>query len=73
MFADAMSVRPAAADEIVQRCLRGDRTAWDAIARQHHQAEDLTHDIVLELVNSRSAFDQRASSRMSFRQPELLG
>jgi hypothetical protein len=71
MSADATPVRPAATDEIIQRCSRGDQTASNTIVRQHHHTQDRTLGIFLALFDSRGTFDQRADSRRSFRTPEL--
>ena len=74
--ADAFSDPLQATDEIIQRCLDGDQSAWDAIVRQHwrrvfniaykfvgrhDQAEDLTQDVFLKLFKSLNTFDRRAN------------
>jgi RNA polymerase sigma-70 factor (ECF subfamily) len=74
MSADASS--PQAIDEVIQRCLSGDQSAWDAIVRlhwrkvfnvaykfvgRHDQAEDLTQDVFLKLFRSLDTFDRRAN------------
>ena len=61
---------------LIQRCLRGDQTAWEKIVRQHwrrvfnvaykfvgkhDQAEDLTQDIFLKVFKSLGTFDRRAN------------
>jgi RNA polymerase sigma-70 factor (ECF subfamily) len=65
-----------AIDEIIQRCLDGDQSAWDEIVRlywrrafniaykfvgRHDQAEDLTQDVFLKLFKSLDTFDRRAN------------
>src|SRR5688500_6095384 len=76
MSADASSAQPHAIDEIIQRCLNGDQSAWEAIVRlhwrrvfniaykfvgKHDQAEDLTQDVFLKLFKSLDTFDRRAN------------
>src|ERR671911_1114673 len=76
MSADASSAQPHAIDEIIQRCLNGDQSAWEAIVRlhwrkvfnvaykfvgKHDEAEDLTQDIFLKLFKSLDTFDRRAN------------
>jgi RNA polymerase sigma-70 factor (ECF subfamily) len=76
MSADASSAEPHAIDEIIQRCLNGDQSAWEAIVRlhwrrvfniaykfvgKHDQAEDLTQDVFLKLFKSLDTFDRRAN------------
>ncbi|HXE80883.1 MAG TPA: sigma-70 family RNA polymerase sigma factor [Vicinamibacterales bacterium] len=66
----------AAIDDLIERCLRGDQQAWDAIVRQHwrkvfnvaykftgrhDEAEDLTQEIFLKIFRSLSTFDRRAN------------
>jgi RNA polymerase sigma-70 factor (ECF subfamily) len=75
MSADAPSA-PHAIDEIIQRCLNGDQSAWETIVRlhwrrvfniaykfvgKHDQAEDLTQDVFLKLYKSLDTFDRRAN------------
>jgi RNA polymerase sigma-70 factor (ECF subfamily) len=63
-------------DELIERCLRGDQTAWEAIVRQHwrkvfnvaykfvgrhDEAEDLTQDIFLKIFKALHTFDRRAN------------
>jgi RNA polymerase sigma-70 factor (ECF subfamily) len=63
-------------DELVERCLRGDQTAWERIVRQywrkvfntayrfvgrHDEAEDLTQDIFLKIFKALHTFDRRAN------------
>src|SRR5881628_1419165 len=65
-----------ALETLIQRCLRGDQAAWDAIVRQHwrkvfnvaykfvgrhDEAEDLTQDIFLKIFKSLDTFDRRAN------------
>lgn len=73
----AQTASPADAIEaLIQRCLRGDQTAWELIVRQywrkvfniaykfvgrHDQAEDLTQDIFLKIFKSLNTFDRRAN------------
>ena len=63
-------------EALIQRCLRGDQTAWEKIVRlhwrrvfnvaykfvgKHDLAEDLTQDIFLKVFKSLSTFDRRAN------------
>ena len=69
---------PSTADveALIQRCLKGDQLAWDAIVRQywrkvfnvaykfvgkHDEAEDLAQDIFLKIFKSLDTFDRRAN------------
>ena len=76
MSADASSALPHAIDEVIQRCLNGDQSAWETIVRlywrrvfniaykfvgKHDQAEDLTQDVFLKLFKSLDTFDRRAN------------
>jgi RNA polymerase sigma-70 factor (ECF subfamily) len=76
MSADASPAQPHAIDEIIQRCLNGDQSAWEAIVRlhwrrvfniaykfvgKHDEAEDLTQDVFLKLFKSLDTFDRRAN------------
>ena len=76
MSADTSSLQPHAIDEIIQRCLNGDQSAWETIVRlywrrvfniaykfvgKHDQAEDLTQDVFLKLFKSLDTFDRRAN------------
>ncbi len=76
MPADSSRAQPAATDELIERCLRGDQHAWEAIVRQnwrkvfnvaykfvgkHDEAEDLTQDIFLKVFKSLDTFDRRAN------------
>lgn len=75
MSADSQTLEPAS-DGLIERCLRGDQLAWEAIVRQHwrkvfnvaykfvgsHEAaEDLTQDIFLKIFKSLDTFDRRAN------------
>jgi hypothetical protein len=35
MSADLLPLEPTAIDALIERCLRGDQTAWEQIVRQH--------------------------------------
>ena len=74
MSADAAPAH--ATDELIERCLKGDQFAWEAIVRlyrrkvfnvaykfvgRHDQAEDLTQDVFLKLYKSLDTFDRRAN------------
>src|SRR5262245_44961851 len=63
-------------NELVERCLAGDQSAWDEIVRthrrkvfnlaykfvgRHDEAEDLTQDIFLRIFKSLHTFDRRAN------------
>src|SRR5437868_12802802 len=76
MPADLPAAPPDATETLIQRCLKGDQSAWDAIVRQywrkvfnvaykfvgrHDEAEDLTQDIFLKVFRSLSTFDRRAN------------
>jgi RNA polymerase sigma-70 factor (ECF subfamily) len=76
MPAEYPHAQPAAPDELIERCLRGDQLAWEAIVRQHwrkvfnvaykfvgkhDEAEDLTQDIFLKIFKSLGTFDRRAN------------
>jgi RNA polymerase sigma-70 factor (ECF subfamily) len=76
MSADAQSAPTHATDELIERCLKGDQSAWEAIVRlyrrkvfnvaykfvgRHDQAEDLTQDVFLKLYKSLDTFDRRAN------------
>jgi len=67
---------PESVDALIQRCLKGDQLAWEAIVRQyrrkvfnvaykfvgrHDEAEDLTQDIFLKIFKSLKTFDSRAN------------
>ncbi|HXH07785.1 MAG TPA: sigma-70 family RNA polymerase sigma factor [Vicinamibacterales bacterium] len=76
MSVDLPAAQPAAADALIERCLRGDQAAWDAIVRQHwrrifnvaykfvgrhDEAEDLTQEIFLKIFRALDSFDRRAN------------
>src|ERR671914_2156622 len=76
MSADASSAQPHAIDEVIQRCLNGDQSAWETIVGlywrkvfnvaykfvgRHDMAEDLTQDVFLKLYKSLDTFDRRAN------------
>src|SRR5215218_2457607 len=76
MPADTPLAQPAAPDELIERCLRGDQLAWEMIVRQHwrkvfnvaykfvgkhDEAEDLAQDIFLKIFKSLHTFDRRAN------------
>src|ERR671912_161806 len=76
MPADTPIAQPAAPDELIERCLRGDQLAWEMIVRQHwrkvfnvaykfvgkhDEAEDLAQDIFLKIFKSLDSFDRRAN------------
>jgi RNA polymerase sigma-70 factor (ECF subfamily) len=63
-------------EALIQRCLRGDQTAWELIVKQHwrkvfnvaykfvgkhDEAEDLTQEIFLKIFRSLDTFDRRAN------------
>src|SRR3954464_15935737 len=63
-------------ERLIQRCLKGDQLAWEAIVQQyrrkvfnvaykfvgrHDEAEDLTQDIFLKIFKSLNTFDSRAN------------
>jgi RNA polymerase sigma-70 factor (ECF subfamily) len=65
-----------AIDQLIERCLAGDETAWEAIVRQHwrkvfnvaykfvgkhDEAEDLAQEIFLKIFRSLKTFDRRAN------------
>jgi len=67
---------PDSVEALIQRCLKGDQLAWEAIVRQyrrkvfnvaykfvgrHDEAEDLTQDIFLKIFKSLNTFDRRAN------------
>jgi RNA polymerase sigma-70 factor (ECF subfamily) len=76
MSANPLQAQPATPDVLIERCLRGDQTAWETIVRQHwrkvfnvaykfvgkhDEAEDLTQDIFLKIFRSLDTFDRRAN------------
>ncbi|MCX6546305.1 MAG: sigma-70 family RNA polymerase sigma factor [Acidobacteria bacterium] len=63
-------------DALIERCLQGDQSAWEAVVRQywrrvfnvaykfvgrHDEAEDLTQDVFLKVFRSLATFDRRAN------------
>jgi RNA polymerase sigma-70 factor (ECF subfamily) len=80
MSADRETESPEAQQDsielLIQRCLKGDQLAWEAIVRQyrrkvfnvaykfvgrHDEAEDLTQDIFLKIFKALDTFDRRAN------------
>lgn len=76
MTANLLPAEPPSIDTLIERCLRGDQAAWEAVVRQHwrkvfnvaykfvgshEQAEDLTQDIFLKIFRSLDTFDRRAN------------
>ena len=76
MPADVPAHSPEAIETLIERCLRGDQTAWDAVIRLHRrkvfnvaykfvggheEAEDLTQEIFLKVFKSLDTFDRRAN------------
>lgn len=76
MAADQPATAPDPIESLIQRCLKGDQLAWEAIVRQywrkvfnvaykfvgkHDEAEDLTQDIFLKIFKSLDTFDRRAN------------
>src|SRR5258705_8985877 len=76
MTADAATPAPQEIDPLIERCLKGDQSAWDAIVRlywrkvfniaykfvgRHDEAEDLAQDVFLKLFKSLKTFDRRAN------------
>jgi len=76
MTADAATPAPQEIDSLIERCLKGDQTAWETIVRlywrkvfniaykfvgRHDEAEDLTQDVFLKLFKSIKTFDRRAN------------
>jgi RNA polymerase sigma-70 factor (ECF subfamily) len=73
---DSSAAPPETIEALIQRCLKGDQQAWEAIVRQywrkvfnvaykfvgkHDEAEDLTQDIFLKIFKSLDTFDRRAN------------
>ncbi len=73
---EATDSAPDSIETLIQRCLKGDQLAWEAIVRQyrrkvfnvaykfvgrHDEAEDLTQDIFLKIFKSLNTFDARAN------------
>jgi RNA polymerase sigma-70 factor (ECF subfamily) len=76
MPADVPAHPPEEIETLIQRCLQGDQTAWDAIVRmywrkvfnvaykfvgRHEEAEDLAQEIFLKIFKSLDTFDRRAN------------
>jgi RNA polymerase sigma-70 factor (ECF subfamily) len=76
MSPDSSAASTEAVEALIQRCLKGDQLAWEAIVRQywrkvfnvaykfvgkHDEAEDLTQDIFLKIFKSLDTFDRRAN------------
>jgi len=76
MSPDSSAASTEAVEALIQRCLKGDQLAWDAIVRQywrkvfnvaykfvgkHDEAEDLTQDIFLKIFKALKTFDRRAN------------
>jgi RNA polymerase sigma-70 factor (ECF subfamily) len=76
MSADAANPAPQEIDSLIERCLKGDQSAWDAVVHlywrkvfniaykfvgRHDEAEDLTQDVFLKLFKSLQTFDRRAN------------
>ena len=76
MPADLPAASPVATETLIQRCLQGDQSAWDALIHQywrkvfnvaykfvgrHDDAEDLTQEIFLRIFKSLDTFDRRAN------------
>jgi len=66
----------ASPDDLIERCLAGDQSAWEDIVRRHwrkvfniayqfvgkhDEAEDLTQDIFLKVFRSLASYDRRAN------------
>jgi RNA polymerase sigma-70 factor (ECF subfamily) len=76
MAPDAATPQPQEIDAVIERCLKGDQSAWDVIVSlywrkvfniaykfvgRHDEAEDLAQDIFLKLFKSLRTFDRRAN------------
>lgn len=76
MSPDFSPAASAQTDDLIERCLAGDQTAWSEIVRtywrrvfnvaykfvgRHDEAEDLTQDIFLKVFRSLHTFDRRAN------------
>jgi len=79
MSSDAPAATPfagEATEALIQRCLRGDQSAWDLIVRRywrkvfnvaykfvgkHDEAEDLAQEIFFKIFKSLDTFDRRAN------------
>lgn len=75
MVADATDLPPPI-DALIERCLAGDESAWNAIVRshwrrvfniaykfvgRHSEAEDLTQEVFIKIFRSLRTFDRRAN------------
>src|SRR2546423_9157170 len=76
MAADAATPERKEIDLLIEGCLKGDQSAWDAVVRlywrkvfniaykfvgRHDEAEDLAQDVFLKLFKSLKTFDRRAN------------
>ena len=76
MAADAAPPPPQEIGSLIERCLRGDQSAWDAIVGlywrkvfniaykfvgRHDEAEDLAQDVFLKIFKALHTFDRRAN------------
>lgn len=76
MPSDPPSAPPDSTDALIEACLQGDQSAWEAIVRRyrrkvfnvaytftgrHDEAEDLTQDIFLKVFRALGTFDRRAN------------
>src|SRR3989338_2652853 len=76
MSADSPATSSSTPDRLIEECLRGNQSAWEAIVRQHRrkvfnlaykfvgkhdEAEDLTQDIFLKIFKALATFDRRAN------------
>ena len=76
MAPDAATPQPQEIDTLIERCLRGDQSAWNHVVGlywrkvfniaykfvgRHDEAEDLAQDIFLKLFKSLKTFDRRAN------------
>jgi len=76
MASDTASPPPQEIDQFIERCLRGDQSAWNDIVQRyrrkvfnvaykfvgrHDEAEDLTQDVFLKVFKSLNTFDRRAN------------
>jgi RNA polymerase sigma-70 factor (ECF subfamily) len=76
MSADSPATSSSTPDRLIEECLSGNQSAWEAIVRQHRrkvfnlaykfvgkhdEAEDLTQDIFLKIFKALATFDRRAN------------
>ena len=76
MIRSRRAAPPGSDEDLVQRCLEGDRKAWDALIRtywrhvfnvaykfvaRYEEAEDLTQDIFVKLFRSLPKWDRQAT------------